>query len=720
MDSQPFAQLLSAPTVADPASPLASAQQRRRLLSTVVEWVLGAAHVAPLVIVIEDLHWADASTLELLELLMQESAKSPLMLLYTARPEFRAAWQASTHHEQIILKPLNASSARTIVEAIAAQNILAEETITTVVERTGGVPLFVEELTRAVVENDDVKSVGREIPATLHDSLMARLDRLGAARETLQLGAVLGTEFAYDLLLAVNPLNETQLRRHLLALMDAELLYQRGLLPAATYEFKHALIRDAAYETLLKSRRRELHTHIAQTIEERFPERAVSHPEIAAYHYTEAGLIAQAVPYWRKAGRAAIARSAHVEAIAHFRHGIELLGTLPASPERVAEELRLQLMLTTPLAATLGYTHPEVEEACSRARDLCGQESESPRLFAVLGGLFSIYYNRGENTTASELGRRMLVLAERLGDSHLLLWAHYSIGFNLQAQGEYRSARFHLEQSLALYQPQKSEAYGWVQNPGPTGLGLLAHVVYTLGYPDQALRRAREALAMARAQGHSYTLAWVLGSIIGVLLRRGDYPEAKELAEERIALCTEQGFLSQLSEATVHYGFVLVLLGRPEEGVGEIRQGLAVDPRADANQARLWEQYLAALAFAKMGRSTEALSILTDMLPVFERTPNSHMKADFYTLKGDLLLIEGPSQRAEAADNYVHAIEFARQSSDKTAELEATTRLARLLDQQQRRDEARTMLAAVYNWFTEGFDTADLKEAKALLDELNG
>jgi class 3 adenylate cyclase/tetratricopeptide (TPR) repeat protein len=700
-----------------PTSTLTGEQKRQRLLAALSGWALGAAKLQPLLRVVEDLHWLDPSTLELLQLLAEQGATVPVMLLYTARPEFRAPWPMRAHHTQLTLNRLGARNVREMLTQVAAHSVLADETVDTLIERTGGVPLFVEELTRAVLESSSAKLTGHEIPVTLHDSLMARLDRLGPAKEVAQVGALIGGEFSYDLLHAVHTIPEADLQQALRHLADAELLYVRGIAPEATYQFKHALIRDAAYGTLLKSRRRELHTQVAQTIEKRSSEREVSHPEIVAYHYTEAGLIAQAVPYWRKAGRAAIARSAHVEAIAHLKHGLELLGTLPHSPERVTEELRLQLMLTTPLAATLGYTHAELEETCNRARDLCGQENDSPQLLAVLGRLFSIYYNRGELTTASELTRRMLALAERVGDNRLLLWAHYSMGFNLQAQGDFLSARFHMEQSIALYQPEQSAAYDhdWVQHPGPTALGMLAYVLYTLGYPDQALQRAREALAMARAQGHSFTLAWVLGPIVGVLLRRGDYREAKELAEERIALCAEQGFLSLLSLATAQYGFVLVLLGHSEEGARQIRQGLAVDSRTP--HLRL-HQCLPARALARIGRSTEAFSILTGMLPVFEQTSNSSVKADFYILKGNLLLVEGASHRAEAAENYGHAIELARLNSDRMTELEATTHLARLLDQQQRRDEARTMLTEIYSWFTEGFDTADLKDAKALLHEL--
>src|SRR5215472_8184769 len=292
--------------------------------------------------------------------------------------------------------------------------------------------------------------LGKGIPATLHDSLMARLDRLGAARETLQLGAVLGIEFAYELLLAVTPLNERELQRELLELTEAELLYARGLPPNANYQFKHALIRDVAYEALLKSRRRELHSRIARTIEERFSEHTASRPEILAYHYTEAGLIPQAVRYWRKAGQKASERSANVEAIVQLRKGLELLKALPLSSERLMEEVKIQIALTTPLIATVGYTAREVEEASSRVLELCRQLGETPQLFVALGSLQSIYFNRGELEIALELAKQLLRLAETQQDPVLLLWAHYALGFDLAWQGELKLARAHLEQSIAL------------------------------------------------------------------------------------------------------------------------------------------------------------------------------------------------------------------------------------------------------------------------------
>ena len=301
-----IAPLLNLPIPAKyPPSPLSPEQQRRRLLATLVEWALGAARVQPTVIATEDLHWADPSTLELIQLLVEQGATARLLLLYTARPEFRAPWPPRAHHTQITLNRLSARNVRTMVGEVAAQKALSEETIATVVERTGGVPLFVEELTRAVLESGDAKLTGREIPVTLHDSLMARLDRLGPAKEVTQVGAVIGGEFSYELLHAVHPIAEEDLQRALRTLADAELIYVRGIAPEATYQFKHALIRDAAYEALLKSRRKDLHRLVARTIDEKFPALKEAHPEVLARHWTEAGETEPAIAEWSRAGKAA-------------------------------------------------------------------------------------------------------------------------------------------------------------------------------------------------------------------------------------------------------------------------------------------------------------------------------------------------------------------------------------------------------------------------------
>ena len=363
-----------------PPLSMAPDQQRKRLLATVVAWAFGTAKAQPLVIATEDLHWADPSTLELTQLLVEQGAPARLLLLYTARPEFHAPWPMRAHHTQINLNRLTARNVRTMVAQVAAKIALSDETVATVVERTGGVPLFVEELTRAVLESGDVRLAGHEIPATLHDSLMARLDRLGPAKEVIQIGAVIGSEFSYELLRAVHPIGETELQAALRSLADAELLYVRGIAPDATYQFKHALIRDAAYEALLKSRRKDLHLIVARTIDEKFPAIKETHPEVLARHWTEAGEAEAAIAEWSKAGKAAYARNAFMEALESYKQAVALVGLLPDSPERDLRELELSDLVVIMLYVTKGYAAPETVKVIARFAELAEKSGNLPQL----------------------------------------------------------------------------------------------------------------------------------------------------------------------------------------------------------------------------------------------------------------------------------------------------------------------------------------------------
>jgi class 3 adenylate cyclase/tetratricopeptide (TPR) repeat protein len=715
-----IAPLMNLPlTVKYPSSALSSEQQRRRLLSTLVEWVLGAARVQPLVIAIEDLHWADPSTLELIHLLVEQGATARLLLLYTARPEFHQQWPLRAHHTQMTLNRLSTSNVRTMVEEVAAGKALSHATIATVVERTGGVPLFVEELTRAVLESVDARLTAHQIPVTLHDSLMARLDRLGSAKEVAQVGAVIGGAFSYELLHAVYPVAEENLRFALRKVADAELIYVRGIPPDATYQFKHALIRDTAYEALLKSRRHELHQRIADTLQERFPDTASLAPELLAHHCTEAGLVAQAVRYWRRAGRKATEKSAYTEAIAHLSKGLELIKSSPETPEFMSEELRLQIALTEPLTATKGYTASEVEEACSRAMELYRRIGESPQLFVVLGRLFSIYYNRGELELAHELAGHMLRLAERQQDPVLLLWGHYVVGFTLASQGALKRARSHLEQSLAFYDARKGGTYGFVQDPGPTALALLSHVVHSLGYPDQALERMQQAVAMARNLSHPFTLAWVLGTAGALNWRRGEMLAAQELWEEWVALCTQQGFTPLLQSASMWLGFALVEQGRGKDGITKMQNALYSMTEASVFGDKLRGLGLLALAQGKVGQADQGLATIDEALALAKKTKKSAHESGLHRVKGQILLMKDPRGLRKAKQSLRTAIGIARDQKDKSDELAAVIQLARLLASEGRREQAAAMLAKIYGWFTEGFDTADLKGAKALLEKLS-
>jgi class 3 adenylate cyclase/predicted ATPase len=702
-------------------SPLSPEQQRRRLLATLVEWLMGAARAQPTVVAIEDLHWADPSTLELLQLLVEQGAMDRLLLLYTARPEFRIPWPSRTHHTQITLSRLSSHNVRTMVAEVAAQKALSEETIATVVERTGGIPLFVEELTRAVLESGDAKLGGREIPATLHDSLMARLDRLGPAKEVLQIGSVIGSEFSYELLRAVHPLTEEELQRALRTVSDAELLYVRGIAPDAIYQFKHALIRDAAYESLLKTRRRELHRHVANIVSQQFPEVTEAHPEILAHHYTEAGLAAEAVPQWLRAGETMSQRTAHVEAIRHISKGLGLLATLPDTIQHAQQELALQMTLGTSLLATRGFGASQTGRAYTRARELCRRLGETAQLFPVLAGLRFFYVAQGKLQTARELGEQFLRLAESTGDAALILEGHYALAVPLHLLGEFVAAREHCEQAIALYDSRqhRSQAFFYGLDSGVASRCLAGWLLWELGYPEHAVEKSREALSLAGELSHPISLANALASAGVTQMWCGQTQPAMESADALIALAKERGFSSFLAIGTLLRGGVLTAQGKEDEGIGQILEGIAGWRATGARGNGTGHLAVLLAAYLKRGKTEEAMPVLSEALAMVEEIGERNNEARLYQLKGELLRVGGAHGDREAERNFRAAIRIARNQHAKSLELRAATSLARLLNEQSRRDEARTMLNEIYGWFTEGFDTADLKDAKALLDELD-
>jgi class 3 adenylate cyclase/tetratricopeptide (TPR) repeat protein len=719
-----IADLLQLPTGERyPASTLTAEQKRRRLLAALSQWVLGAARLQPLVMVVEDLHWLDASTLELQQLLAEQGATAPLMLLYTARPEFHAAWPMRAHHSQLTLNRLSARNVREMIALVAARNALAGESVEAVVERTGGVPLFVEELTRAVLESGGGRITSREIPATLHDSLMARLDRLGPAKEALQIGAVIGREFSYGLLHAVHPILDNDLQGAIRSAADAELIYVRGIPPDAVYQFKHALVRDAAYEALLRSRRKELHSRIAEVLVEQFPETVTSAPELLAHHYTEAGLIEQAIPYWQRAGQRAIERSANKEAISHFTKGLELLKSTPDTRERDQQELALQTALGAALIAATGYATPEVEQVYTRARELCHRVGETPLLFRVLGGLSAFYHVRGDLHTALELGEQLLHLAQNIPNPALLLRAHSALGTTLASLGRFTLAQEHLEQGIALYHAKQRRPHAaFLHDHGVICLCNLAWVLWFLGYPDQALKRTDEAVTLAQNLSHPYSLAFALTFAAIVHKLRRESGAAQERAEAAIALSVEQDFMMWLPYANVTRGWALAEQGQ-EEGIAQIRQGAATWRALGGGVPHSYHLGALAEAYGKWRQAEEGLGVLSEALAlVAGKTGDLFYEAELYRLKGELMLqqpgVQGipSSVENEAERCFLRAIDIARQQQAKSLELRAITSLARLLT--IRRDEARAVLADIYNWFTEGFELLDLKEAQTVLDDL--
>ena len=539
-----------------PAVTLNPEQRRRRLLAALTGWVFGAAKLQPVVMVVEDLHWLDPSTIELQQLLVEQGATVPLMLLYTARPEFHAPWPTRAHNTQITLNRLRSRSVREMIAQVAARKALADETVDAVVDRASGVPLFVEELTRAVLETGSAKRI-REIPATLHDSLMARLDRLGSAKEVIQIGAAIGSEFSYALLHAVHPIRDEDLQSAVRSATGAELVYVRGIPPDATYQFKHALIRDAAYEALLKSRRKELHSRIADVLVRQFAEKAISAPELLAHHYTEAGLFKEAVSYWLQAGEKASRNSANVEAISHLNKGLELLYTASDSPERARQELAFQAALGPALIAVKGWSAAETEAAYKRAVNLCEQIGNTPQLFAALYGEFTVYgVRQPEHQKAYKLALRFLSLAQQHQSSGAIVEAYFAVGYALFYLADLPGALQHLQRGIELYgtKPRRDLAEQYGHDPAVSCRYFAACTLWLLGYPERATKMALECVSLALSIAHPFSLAYaqVSAAVAFQLQRKTDL--VREHARTAMLISREQGFSVLLGAGEAIWG----------------------------------------------------------------------------------------------------------------------------------------------------------------------
>jgi len=728
-----LAALLAVPVPEEQYAPLALSPQRQKQKTqeALVAWLLAEAAQQPVLAVWEDLHWADPSTLELLDLLLDHVPTASLLLVLATRPEFRPPWAPRSYVTLLTLTRLTRPQSEAMVLRVTGGKPLPADVLAQVVAKTDGIPLFVEELVKTILEAGLVQEdVGRyvltgplpplAIPATLQDALMARLDRLAVVKDVAQLGAVLGREFAYELLQAVAPLDEATVQQALAQLVEAELLYQRGMPPQATYVFKHALIQDTAYQALLKGTRQQYHQRIAQVLEQQFPETVAMQPELLAQHYTEAGLAEQAVGYWYKAGQRAHERSAHVEAIGHLRKGLAIFTTLPDTLEHHQQELNVQVTLGRVLMATKGVGAPDTGAAYHRARELCQKVGETPQVFPVLGGLVIFYINRGEPQTARELGAQMLSLAQRVRDPAALANAHILLGNTLYFLRAWDVARTHLEQGIAFYNAQQPRTQGFLTetHQGVFGLIRLAQVLWSLGYPDQALERSREALTLARELAHPASVASALLFAAEVHMYRREGQSTYEQAEAAFELAREHGFAFRVAQATILRGWTLVEQGQGETGIAQMRQGLAAFRATGAELARSYYPALLAEAHGRMGQREEGLQVVAEALARSDSSGGGEV--ELYRLKGELLLTLSAEHHTEAERCFRQALEIARHQQAKSLELRAAMSLSRLWQRQSKRAEARELLAPIHDWFTEGFDTPDLQEAKALLETLAG
>jgi predicted ATPase len=555
----------------------------------------------------------------------------------------------------------------------------------------------------------------------LHDSLLARLDRLAPAKEVAQIGAAIGREFTYELLAAVAPLGHDELRDGLNRLVEAELVFRQGTPPQATYSFKHALVRDVAYETLLKSRRQQLHGRIAGVLREGYPEVIEAKPELMARHCAEAGLANEAIQYIIKAGRQALERSANAEAAGHLGKGLILLGALPPGPERDAVELNLLVALGPPLVATKGFTDPEVEKIYLRARALCQELGNTTELVPVLVGLANIHLLRAELRQARELGEECLTLAQHHDDPGVRMAAHRLLGSTLHFLGEFPQARAQLEQANAVrerYQRRFDASLYLISGSRVYCRSIFARVLWALGYPEQALGSSDVALRLAEETSHSHTLAQALSLAAAFHLDRRDVERTECLAREAVALAAEHDFPYWRATGHLWWGWALVQRRNIEKGLAQIRESLVQFRAKGSVQTIPHALSVLAEVYGQAGEPQKGLEALAEALVVLERTNERRREAEIHRLRGELLLaLPGPPW-GEAEGCFAHALAVGREQNAKMWELRAATSLARLWARQGRRLEAHDLLAPIYGWFTEGFDTADLKDAKALLDEL--
>ncbi len=735
-----FSDLLSVPIGDCYAPPKLNSQRlRQKTLEACCKLLVKMAGQQPVVFVVEDLHWADASTLEMLDLVMNQKITAPLFTLLTSRPEFTPPWRNDSGIVTIALNRLTQSQIETMVSQVTNGKTLPPAVLQQIVMKTDGVPLFVEELTKMVLESsllhpekDHYEISGRlrplEIPATLYDSLMARLDRLALVKKIAQIGAAIGREFSYELIEAVakSDLDESTLQQGLAQLVKVELLYQQTAPNnGTTYIFKHALIQDAAYESLLKSTRQLYHQRIARALLQRFPETAELQPEILAYHFTASGAIEPdakdaAVFYWIGAGQRAQRHSANTEAIKHFNQGLEVLRTLPENPQRIQQELELLTSLGLALIAAKGYAAPEVEETYRRARELCQQAEQTHHLSSTMLGLWKSAFIRVNLQEARRLAEECMRMAEQKQVPSLLLIAHLTSGLTLFALGEFLAARDHLEQARRFYDPVEygTDAFVYGEDPGVVCLTYTAFTLWALGYPAQARLFSDEALALARKLEHPFTLAFALHLNTGLSELCREMAIVLERAEVLIALADEQGFPFWRDCGFIQKGVAMIAFGKITEGVALIDQGVETLQAAGAEIGKASGLTQRAFAHGKMGQVEEGLKIADEALALVRRGGERNDEAEHYRIKGELLRMLAVPDEQQAEACFQQALDIARQQQAKSWELRAATSLARLWQQQGKRAEARALLAEVYNWFTEGFETADLQEAKALLEAL--
>lgn len=721
---------------AEPNSALATMDpqiRRQRTFEAIKRLLVRESLTQPLELIVEDLQWLDSETEAFLGFLGESVGNARILLLVNYRPEYRHDWGRKSYYTQLRLDPLGEAEARELLHALLGDAAGLAPLERLILEQTEGNPFFIEEVVQALAEGHMLLGERGHyrleqlpdklnIPPTVQGVLASRIDRLQPAEKALlQTLAVIGKVFPWSLLARVVDQPEDTTKSLLTRLQAGEFIYELPAFPEVEYSFKHALTQEVAYRSLLSDRRRALHERTGRAIEALFGDQLEAHCNELAHHFSRSGDAHKAVEYLHCAGRQAVQRSADAEAVTHLTTALTLLATLPDSPERARQEISLQLTLGPVWMAIRGYSSPEMEATYARALALCRQLGETVQPFPALLGLRTFYLGRGALATARELGEQLIALAEKVQDPALVMQARRALGTTLFYLGELAAARAQLEQAIALYDPRqhKSHAFVYGLEPGVQGLGYIAMDLWLLGYPDQALARSQEALDLARAPSHPPNLADALVYAAEVRLFRREAQPVCDMAQALIALATDYGLPYGLAYGNILSGWVLAEQGRAAEGIAVIRRSLEA---YRATGTELWRPRLLALlagACAKAGQAKAGLAALDEALASVASTEECVCEAELHRLKGELTLLaaggEGDGGEREAEACFLQAVATANRQGARSLALRAVVALSRLWQRQGRKAEARKMLADCHGTFTEGFDTADLREASALL-----
>ena len=739
LDAALFAEMLSLPNDGRyPALDLAAAQRRHRTLEALTAQVKILSRSKPVLMIFEDAHWIDPTSLESLGLTVERLRTLGALLIITYRPEFEPPWIGRPYVTALNLNRLGERDIAAMIDRVAGNKPLAASVREDIIERTDGIPLFAEEMTKAVLEAESEGEAGRTVaavaspiaavPASLHASLMARLDRLGPAKDIAQIGAAIGREFSHPLLAAVAGKPEMELQSALGRLIAAGLLFRQGVPPHASYLFKHALIQDAAYGTLLREPRRALHARVGDLLESQFPEVAENQPELLARHCTEAGLIEKAASLWGKAGQRSLARSALTEAVEQLTRALNQIGTLPGTPVLRREQINLQIALANALMHTKGYAAPEAKAAVKQAHLLIEQSEalgEPPEdrllLFSVLYG-FWVGSTVGFNADDSlKFATQFLTLAEKQGAAAPLMIGHRLTGCSLVHGGEIAKGRAHLDRAIELYDPVEHGelATRFGQDVRVAAWSYRALTLWLLGHPDTALTDVENALKDARKTGHAATLLYALTCTDLTQIACRKYEAVRAQSDEAIALADEKvGAPFWRARATIELGCLLAFTGRAADAAHMITSGIDAYRSTGATNYLPWHLSSLASAHADLGQLNDAWRCIDDAMTLIETAKERVWEAEVNRIAGEIALKSSETDAAKAEAYFEKALAVARQQQAKSWELRAAMSLARLWRDQGKTAEARELLAPVYGWFTEGFDTRDLKEAKALLGEL--